>query len=172
VLGTYALGLVASSSLKLFASGFHALQDTRTPMVLAAVSVSVGVALAILFTLIGRAQLPDQYRPYAAIGIALGGAAGAWINILLLWSALGRRVGGLFDRAAAIATLRLAGGAGLAALVAGWTRGRLAPVWSGPGFLSDLALLLAVGAAGAVPYLLVARRPPVILPEEGRQGGQ
>jgi putative peptidoglycan lipid II flippase len=172
VLGTYALGLVASSSLKLFASGFHALQDTRTPMVLAAISVSSGVALAVLFTLLGRAHLPDSYRPYAALGIALGGGAGAWINLLLLWSALGRRIGGLFDGAAAAATIRLAAGAGVAALAAGATRAWLTPIWSDPGVLSDLALLLAVVAAGAVPYLLIARRPPVILPEEGRPGGQ
>ena len=172
VLGTYALGLVASSSLKLFASGFHALQDTRTPMVLAGVSVSVGVALAVLFTLLGRAQLPDPYRPYAALGIALGGAAGAWLNLVLLWSTLGRRLGGLFDRAAAISTLRLAAAAGVAALAAGWVRAWLAPLWSDPGFLSDLGLLLVVATAGAVPYLLIARRPPVVLPEEGLPGGQ
>ena len=172
VLGTYALGLVASSSLKLFASGFHALQDTRTPMVLAAISVSIGVALAVLFTLMGRAQLPDPYRPYAALGIALGGAVGAWLNLFLLWSTLGQRIGGLFDRAAARATIRLAAAAGAAALAAGSVRAWLTPLWSDPGFLSDLALLLAVGAAGAVPYLLIARRPPVILPEEGRPGGQ
>jgi putative peptidoglycan lipid II flippase len=171
VLGTYALGLVASSSLKLFASGFHALQDTRTPMVLAAVSVSVGVALAVLFTLMGRARLPDPYRPYAALGIALGGAAGAWLNLVLLWSALGRRLGGLFDRAAARATLRLAAAAGAAALAAGWVRGQLAPSGPDPGLLADLALLLAVGTAGAVPYLLIARRPPVIHPEDSRPGG-
>ncbi|MGB5525580.1 MAG: murein biosynthesis integral membrane protein MurJ, partial [Gemmatimonadota bacterium] len=118
VLGTYSLGLVASSSLKLFASGFHALQDTRTPMMLAAVSVTIGIGIAILLTLLGRARLPDPYRPYAAMGIALGGAAGAWINLLLLWTMLGRRIGPLFDRTAARATLRLVAGAGAAAVAA------------------------------------------------------
>lgn len=170
VLGTYALGLVASSSLKLFASGFHALQDTRTPMLLAAVSVACGIGIAVLLTLLGRARLPDPYRPYAAMGIALGGAAGAWINLLLLWTMLDRRIGALFDRTAARATLRLAAGAGAAAIVATAARAWLAPQWSSGGFFSDFALLLAIGAAGAVPYLLIAKRPPIILPEEGRQG--
>ena len=169
VLGTYSLGLVASSSLKLFASGFHALQDTRTPMLLAAVSVSIGIGIAVLLTLLGRARLPDPYRPYAAMGIALGGAAGAWINLLLLWTMLGRRIGPLFDRKAARATLRLVAGAGAAAVAASAARGWLQPQLSGGAFLSDFALLLAVGAAGAAPYLLIARRPPVILPEEGQQ---
>jgi len=170
VLGTYALGLVASSSLKLFASGFHALQDTRTPMLLAAVSVACGIGIAVLLTLLGRARLPDPYRPYAAMGIALGGAAGAWINLLLLWTMLGRRIGALFDRKSAWATLRLAAGAAAAAIAGSIVRAWLAPQWSSGGFFSDFALLLAIGAAGAVPYLLIAKRPPIILPEEGGQG--
>jgi putative peptidoglycan lipid II flippase len=172
VLGTYALGLVASSSLKLFASGFHALQDTRTPMLLAAISVTIGIGIAVLLTLLGRARLSDPYRPYAAMGIALGGAAGAWINLLLLWTMLGRRIGSLFDRTAAKATLRLAAGAVAAAITASAARGWLEPQWSGGGFFSVLALLLAVGASGAVPYLLIARHPPVILPEEGQSGAR
>ena len=169
VLGTYALGLVASSSLKLFASGFHALQDTRTPMLLAAASVTCGIGIAVLLTLLGRARLPDPYRPYAAMGIALGGAAGAWINLLLLWTMLGRRIGALFDGKSAWATLRLAAGAVAAGIAGSAVRAWLAPLWSGGGFFSDLALLLAIGTAGAVPYLLIARRPPTILPEEGQQ---
>ncbi|MCK5448506.1 MAG: murein biosynthesis integral membrane protein MurJ [Gemmatimonadetes bacterium] len=172
VLGTYALGLVASSSLKLFASGFHAMQDTRTPMLLAAVSVTIGIGLAVLLTLLGRARLPDLYRPYAAMGIALGGAVGAWVNLLLLWTMLDRKIGNLFDRKAAEAAIRLAAGAGVAALTAGAAHRWLGPQWSGAGPGADLALLLAVGAAGAVPYLLIARRPPVILPEEGPQGAE
>jgi len=170
VLGTYALGLVASSSLKLFASGFHALQDTRTPMILAAISVTLGIALAVLLTLVGRERLPDPYRAYAAMGIALGGAVGAWTNLLLLWTILGRRIGRLFDSKAAKAAIRLAAAALAAALAAVAVRGWLGPRWSGSGFFADLALLLAVGAAGAGPYLLIARRPPVILPGEGPVG--
>jgi len=166
VLATYALGLVASSSLKLFASGFHALQDTRTPMILAAVSVSVGIGAAVFFTLSARAQLPLAYRPYAAMGIALGGALGAWINLLLLWRFLARRLGGLFEPAALKAVVRLAAAVVVAAIAASAARGWLAPRIPAYGFLYDLALLLAVGGAGAVPYLLLARRPPVIMSED------
>jgi putative peptidoglycan lipid II flippase len=170
VLGTYALGLVASSSQKLFASGFHALQDTRTPMLLAAVSVTIGIGLAIAFTLVARSRLPVAYRPYAAMGIALGGAIGAWVNLLLLWTFLGRKLGGLFDGRALRAAGRLAAAAGLAALAATATRAWIGVHWQGAGFLHDLGLLLLLLASGAVPYLLIARRPPVVLPEEGRSG--
>jgi len=172
VLGTYALGLVASSSLKLFASGFHALQDTRTPMVLAAFSVTVGISLSVLFTLLLKEALPAPYRPYSAVGIALGGAVGAWLNLLLLWTTLGRRIGALFGSKAVVATVRLAAGAAVAALAAVGIRARVGPLLGGPGILADLALLSAMAIGGALPYLLIARRPPIILPEEDRSGGQ
>ncbi len=166
VLGTYALGLVASASQKLFASGFHALQDTRTPMIIAAVAVTAGIGLAVAFTLTARSRLPMEYQPYAAMGIALGGACGAWINLLLLWTLLGRKLGGLFDRRALRAAVRLAAAAGLAGVTAAVLRSQLASGWPGSGFLADFILLLLLTAVGAVPYLLIARRPPVILPQE------
>ena len=167
VLGTYALGLVASASQKLFASGFHALQDTRTPMLVAAFAVTIGIGLAVLFTLTARARLPGDYRAYAAMGIALGGACGAWVNLVLLWTLLGRKLGGLFDASALRATVRLAVAAGLAGVAAGAVRTWLAPGWLGSGgFVASVSLLLALGAAGAAPYLLIARRPPVLYPQE------
>lgn len=166
VLGAYALSLVALSSLKLFASGFHALQDTKTPMILAAVSVAFGIAVAVVFTLAGRARLPESYSVYAAVGIPLGGAVGAWTNLVLLWTALGRRIGPLFDRSALGATLRLATASGVAALAAVAARAWLSREIAGSGFLSALWLLAGTASAGAVPYLLIARRPPVLYREE------
>lgn len=159
VLATYALGLAASSSLKLFASGFHALQDTKTPMKLAAVAVTVGIAAAVALTLVSRSRLPDPYRPYAAMGIALGGAVGAWLNLLLLWGALSRRLGGLFGKRAVTATLRI-GVASLAAGGTGWlARGWITARLPGDGFFEALVVLCGIAAAGAVPYFLIARRP-------------
>lgn len=156
ILGAYSLGLVAMSCLKLFASGFHALQDTRTPMRIAAASVTLGIAVSVALTLAMRSA---GYGTYSAVGIVLGGVCGSWLNLILHWWLLGRRIGPLFDRPALRAVVRLA----FAALVAGgagfWVRGLLEPRLPG-GFLGSLGVLAAVVAAGAIPYLLIARRPP------------
>ncbi len=156
ILGAYALGLVPSSSIKLFAGGFHALQDTATPMRLAAVSVGVGVATG-AGAMLGLASV--GFGPAAAAGLAAGGALGAWLNLGLLWHRLGARIGVLFGPAALRATLRLAG-ATAAAAAAAWLVRTALEDRVGEGFLGLVLLLLGTLAAGGVAYLAVARRPP------------
>jgi putative peptidoglycan lipid II flippase len=157
ILSAYALGLVAMSCLKLFASGFHALQDTATPMKIAAVSVGIGIATSVGLTLWLRSA---GFGTYSAVGIVLGGVCGSWLNLTLHWWLLSRRIGRLFDGRALRAVVRLA----IATLVAAGA-GVLARQWlesrvDGGSFAGALGLLLAACAAGAVPYLLIARRPP------------
>lgn len=156
ILAAYAAGLVAMSSLKLFASGFHALQDTRTPMAIAAVAVGTGIAVSLGLTLWMRSAGAGAY---AAVGIVLGGVVGSWLNLGLMSVVLARRLDGLFDRASFIAAGRLvvatAAAAGIGWLVRSWLEPRL-----DAGFLGTLGLLLAVTAAGGLPYLAIVRRPP------------
>jgi putative peptidoglycan lipid II flippase len=157
VLSAYSLGLVAMSSMKLFASGFHALQDTATPMRIAAISVTVGVVVSISLTLAMRAA---GYGPYSAVGLSLGGATGAWLNLLLHWWLLSRRIGGLFDKAMLMATIRLCLAVLVAAFTASITRTYLEPGLADGSFLGRVMLLGSVLTAGGIPYLLIARRPP------------
>ena len=157
VLSAYSLGLVAMSSMKLFASGFHALQDTRTPMRIAAISVGVGVVVSVSLTLAMKAA---DYGPYSAIGLALGGATGAWLNLLLHWWLLSRRIGGLFDTDMLRATVRLCVAALVAAATSSIARTVLEPSLGDGSFVMAVVLLGAILLAGGAPYLLIARRPP------------
>ncbi len=165
ILAAYSLGLVAMSCLKLFASGFHALQDTTTPMKIAAGSVGVGIAVSVGLTLALR---DAGYGTYSAVGIVLGGVCGSWLNLMLHWWLLSRRIGRLFQPAALKSVLHLAvatlAAAGVAVLARGWLEERLAS----DTFIGSLALLLGVLAAGGVVYLAIARRPP----RPGRAGGE
>ena len=84
VLAAYAIGLPAQASVKLFASGFYAIGDTRTPVRYAVVSVVLGAGLAALFM-----------QRFGPAGIALGAALAAYVNVGLLTVSLGRRIGPL-----------------------------------------------------------------------------
>jgi putative peptidoglycan lipid II flippase len=108
-LAAYAIGLPAASSVKLFASGFHAMLDTRTPVRYAVVALVVGAGVgAVLMWLL--------YAP----GLAAGAAVGSWTYLFMLWNGLGKRLGKLFDRADFVYLFKvlvaglLAGVAGLA----------------------------------------------------------
>jgi putative peptidoglycan lipid II flippase len=157
VLAAYAVGLVAASSIKLFAAGFHAMQDTTTPMRIAVLSVAVAVLLSVALTLaFRRAGLGS----YSAAGIALGSAVGSWTNFVLLWALLGRRIGGLFNGKSVYRVLRIALG-GVAAAGAGLlVRTLLEPHFDSAGFVDRLVLFSAVLTVGAVAYFAIAGGPP------------
>jgi putative peptidoglycan lipid II flippase len=133
VLAAYAVGLPAQASIKLFASGFYAVGDTRTPVKIAAVAVALSAGLA-----------AAAMQVLGPAGIALGSAVAAYVNVGLLVRALRRRAGGLGmdghpGRLSAILVGGVVGtGAGLAVewLLAG-----------GPRLLTGLGALMAFGLA-------------------------
>ncbi len=66
ILAIYGLGLPAFVLIKAFIPGFFAREDTRTPMIFAAISVAVNVSLAIsLFPISGRRASPP---PKSSLG--------------------------------------------------------------------------------------------------------
>jgi putative peptidoglycan lipid II flippase len=116
VLAAYGVGLIGQATVRLFASGFYALRDTRTPVQIAAASLAVSTALAVLLML-----------RFGAAGIALGSSLGAFLNTSLHLRHLSRRIGPVLGtrdwRAAAIALAASVGaaaaGLGAARLAAG-----------------------------------------------------
>ncbi len=108
-LAAYAIGLLAASSVRLFAAGFHAMLDTRTPVRYAAIALVIGGAS-------GAALMWPLYAP----GLAAGAALGSWSYLLMLWTGLERRVGALLEGTDLAYLLKLIGGvtaAGLAGLL-------------------------------------------------------
>lgn len=161
ILAAYAIGITASSLVKLFASGFHALQNTVTPMRIAAVSVAAGVAVG------AGLMLWLKYAGFgarAAAGLAVGGAVGGWLNLGLLWHRLGHRTGPLFGPGERRGLLRLCVAGVTAVLIALPARVWLESLIGGAGLVHLIAVLLGTLLAGGVPYLLIARKPPTHAP--------
>jgi putative peptidoglycan lipid II flippase len=87
VLAAYGIGLLGQSTVKLFASGFYALGDTRTPVRIAIVSLVVSGLLSWLFM-----------RRYGPAGIAVGSSIGATLNTALNLRRLDQRIGTVLQR--------------------------------------------------------------------------
>ncbi len=87
-----AIGLLAGTLARLYASAFYALHDARTPLRFATARVLVAAALAY----VAVRHLPGWLGAPALLGCAgITAASGvaAWLEFLLLRRALGRRVG-------------------------------------------------------------------------------
>ena len=109
VLAAYGIGLLGQSTVKLFASGFYALRDTRTPVTIAASSLVFSAVLSWL--------LMKRFGP---AGIALGSSIGGTLNTVLQLRGLDRRIGIVLQaRDWRNLGLIVAAGLGAAALAAG-----------------------------------------------------
>jgi putative peptidoglycan lipid II flippase len=128
-LAAISVGLLASTSTRLFASTFFALRDTRTPARFATVRVVSAAVLASVFMVqfepIDELGIPAGIfaglrvgeQPLGAVGLALGSGLAAWIEWALLRRALRRRIGRVGASAGRVARMFAAA---LAAAGAGW----------------------------------------------------
>lgn len=92
VLAGSAVGLLASTSGRLYSSTFYALRDTRTPLNFALLRVGLTLLLGYFFAL----PLPPLLgidRRWGAAGLTLSAGIAGWIEFVLLRRALHRRIG-------------------------------------------------------------------------------
>jgi putative peptidoglycan lipid II flippase len=84
VLFFFSLGLMGYGGVKILASAFHAMQDTRTPVKVALLCLFVNAALNVILMF-----------PMKLSGIALASAIASLVNVGVLFVILEKRIGGL-----------------------------------------------------------------------------
>ena len=140
----YAVGLWAVSGGRILASTFYALQDTRTPVKIAVLSLLAKIVLSVL--LMG---------PMRHGGLALATSLASGVNLLLLILALKKRLGRIGGRA----ILRSVGKSSAAAVLMGISIFvTFQKIWQ-PGALGIWGLLACVFGAvcgGVLLYLVFA----------------
>lgn len=142
----FSVGLFAAAGLKILTQAFYALHDTKTPVVVATADVLLFWGLCVLLA-----------GPMKHAGVALATSAGFWINFVLLFVLLRRRLGRIGGRELAVSSLRLsAASLAMGGWVALWMA-KLVPYDPALGFLvRGLWVLFTVGSAGAV-FLVAAK---------------
>jgi putative peptidoglycan lipid II flippase len=163
VLAAYALGLLATTGSRLLQNSLYALDDPRTPARIALVRVvtSSVVAVSVMFffdrlVLVGTAVRfqgdvtdPTDLLHLGAVGIALGSAVGAWVEVLLLRMALRWRIGPLDLGGGALGPL-------VTAALVGAAVGRVIALFTG-GLPNIVSAAVSIGVAGLV-YLAFAQQ--------------
>jgi putative peptidoglycan lipid II flippase len=92
ILAGSAVGLLASTLGRLYASTFYALHDTRTPLRIALLRVGLAITLGYLFALHLPGALGLESR-WGAAGITVAAGLAGWVEFLLLRRKLNRRIG-------------------------------------------------------------------------------
>jgi putative peptidoglycan lipid II flippase len=92
ILGGSAVGLLATTLGRLYASSLYALRDTKTPFRFALVRVTLTIALGYLFALPLRAALGLDPQ-WGAAGLTISAGIAGWVEFLLLRRAVNRRIG-------------------------------------------------------------------------------
>jgi putative peptidoglycan lipid II flippase len=93
ILAGSAVGLLASTQGRLYASAYYALHDTRTPLRFAVIRVALTTVLGILLALYapGLLNLP---RKWGVAGLTVSAGLAGWVEFILLRRSLNRRIGG------------------------------------------------------------------------------
>jgi putative peptidoglycan lipid II flippase len=141
VMAGSAVGLLASTSGRLYSSAFYALRDTRTPLKFAVIRVLLTLGLGYLCAL----PLPPLLgidRRWGVAGLTLSAGIAGWIEFVLLRHALHKQIGAVSYSLTRLSKLWIAA---ILAALAGYAI-KLALPFHGP---------LLVGAAVLVPYGLL-----------------
>ncbi len=144
-LAAIALGLPAYVLIKVLTPGFHARQDTATPVRIAVASM--------LVNLVGNLVL---IWPLAHVGIALATAMAAWVNALALFVVLRRRGHFAIDARLRRAGVRLVAAAAVMVGVLLLFNPLVAP-FTGASWPARVAALSVLIGVGGIAYFVTAR---------------
>lgn len=145
VLAGSAVGLLASTSGRLYASALYAIGDTRTPLRFAVLRVALAMGLGLLISLRLVPAVGIDGR-WAVAGLTIASGTAGWVEFLLLRRAVVARIGAL---PSGVPLLLLLWGAAVGAAVAGWGVRILASA------LPPVALGVLTLAAYAAAYGLI-----------------
>ena len=140
----YGVGLWAIAGVRILAPAFYAVQDTKTPVKVAVVSLLANVALSLIFM-----------GPLKHGGLALANSLASIVNFLLLFIWLRKRIGEIHWAKVLRSLLQV----GVASTVMGgaahWIIGSRS--WVGPGYWGEKILLLGAGiGAGFLIYICIS----------------
>ena len=138
----YALGLCAFSAIRIIVSAFYSLQDTKTPVRVAVIAIVANIILSIALMF-----------PLKHAGLALATSIASFVNVILLFIILKRRIGTFLERdfflsLAKVTASSLAMGGFLYLILYGLQ-------WNNKGSFDERILILAISILGGIVLFAV-----------------
>jgi putative peptidoglycan lipid II flippase len=106
----YAIGLTGYAAIKVLSPAFYALNDAKTPMIIAIFSIGVNAAVSYFFLqwLSGYGVSPETPNGYGHIGVALATSSVALVNFFALALIMRKRLSGIDGREILSAFVKIA----------------------------------------------------------------
>lgn len=146
-LAIYAAGLLFFAWVKVLVTGFYGIQDTKTPVIVASVSMVCNILLNVIFLLV---------TPLDYAGLAIATTLSYALNFFLLYIMLGQRFGVLWNDALFSGLVRMTASGCVAIAIGYAVHNRLGVVLSDSGTMEAVRVTLMVAASGAAYFAFCA----------------
>lgn len=148
-LAGYSIGLTGYAAIKILSPAFYALDDAKTPMIIAVCSIIVNALASFLFRnwLSGYGVSPEYPNGFAHVGVALATSCVALVNFFALALMMRKRIERIDGRDIIQSFLRIAAAAAIMSLVC---------------YLSYHFLFNRLGTKGLSPKIIEAFAPIVL----------
>lgn len=148
LLGILVVAILFRSIYHIAARSFYAQQDTKTPLYISIVAISLNIVLAVWFTF---------SLELGAYGLAAAQSIVAVVEVTILFTVMGHRLPGLFDKVFWSAIARMASATGLMALVTYVAVSSLPLAADDRSFFATFPKFCFIVAVSSIAYVLISR---------------
>jgi len=132
----YSFGLLAYGAIKVLVNGFYAMQDTKTPVKIAAVSLVVNIALSVMF----------MFKLKVG-GLALANSLSGILNAVMLFFMLKKKAGTFYEKILFISLIKIMAASVLTGVVAYWVNVYITSIIPSKTIFSIAGLMVSIVAA-------------------------
>jgi len=158
-LSGYAVGLTGYAAIKVLSPAFYALNDAKTPMIIAVCSIAVNAAVSYFFLQIlsGYGVSPETPNGYGHIGVALATSSVALVNFFALVLIMRKRLSGIDGREIFSSFVKIAVASMLMSAVCYFTYQFLLQRYGFETFILKVIEALVPIALGGIVFILMAK---------------
>lgn len=147
ILAILALSILFRSMYFISARSFYAQQDTKTPLYISLFTISLNIALALLFSIVFGMEV---------YGLALAAVIVSAVEVAILFRIMARRIKGLFDLKFTNSVVRMLSAAGFTAIIT-YFLVYLMPFGAEDIFIISFPKLCLIGGISVVSYVIISR---------------
>ncbi len=158
-LAGYSIGLTGYAAIKILSPAFYALNDAKTPMIIAVCSIAVNALASVLFRnlLSGFGVSPEYPSGYGHVGVALATSSVALVNFFALALMMRKRIGRIDGRAIVYAFVRIAAASAVMSLVCYFSHHFLVDRFGIGSFTYKVIVVLVPIVLSGIVFVLTAK---------------